>query len=323
MISTKNLFEIGDIPQTWVFEYYLNLQEKLVGQDIKIKSVFNAKDKIPSMCLYLNADSEYRFKDFSSGYQGDHIRLVQYLYAIDYAQAVTKILADYVNYKKFNTQAEKVELVVHDRYKVTDYQIRHWNNLDQSYWLGFKIPSSLLEYYNVAPLEYYTMTKEEQDGKVSEITVSRNYLYGYFKQDGSLYKIYLPKTPDKKFIKVQNYIQGVEQLQGKDNLLITSSLKDLMAFVRLGIENVDVIAPDSENSMLPGSFVDKIKKKYKKVLVLFDNDEPGIKSMAAYKHKHGLDYILFNLEKDLSDAVKVHGVDHVNEIMIKLLNKSL
>lgn len=324
MISTKNLFEIGDIPQTWVFEYYLRLQEKLVGQDVKILSVFNAKDKVPSMCIYVDANSdEYKFKDFSSGLQGGHIRLVMELYNITYPLAITKIIHDYEEYKKHNTCAERTEIVHHDKFKVTDYQIRHWNNLDQAYWMGYHIPSSLLEYYNVAPLEFFTMSKEEPDGKITEIVSKRNYLYGYFKKDGTLYKVYLPKTPDKKFIKVGNYIQGVEQLVGREYLIITSSMKDLMAFTRLGFDNIESVAPDSENSILPGSFVEKIKKKYKKVLVLFDNDEPGIKSMAAYKNKHGLDYIRLELEKDLSDAVKVHSVEHVKKVLTKLIKKSI
>ena len=324
MISTKNLYEIGDIPQTWVFEHYLRLQEKLVGQDIKILSVFNAKDKVPSMCIYVDANhGEYRFKDFSSGLQGGHMKLVMDLYNITYSQAAVKVIHDYEEYKKHNTTADKVELVHHDRFKVTDYQIRHWNNLDQSYWLNYSISSGLLEYYNVAPLEYFTMSKEEPDGKVIDIVTKRNYIYGYFRKDGTLFKIYLPKTPDKKFIKVGNYIQGVEQLVGKEYLIITSSMKDLMAFTRLGFDNIESIAPDSENSMLPGSFVEKIKKKYKKVLVLFDNDDAGIKSMAAYKNKHGLDYIKFELEKDLSDAVKAHGVEKVKKQLSKLINMSL
>ena len=42
MISTKNLIsQLEDIPIEWVFEYYLKLSEKLTGQSIKMKSIFN------------------------------------------------------------------------------------------------------------------------------------------------------------------------------------------------------------------------------------------------------------------------------------------
>ena len=46
MFSTKNLvLKPADIPSYWVFQYYLNLSERLIGQDIKIKSVFNPSER--------------------------------------------------------------------------------------------------------------------------------------------------------------------------------------------------------------------------------------------------------------------------------------
>jgi len=53
MIRTKSLIsDLQEIPKTWVFEYYLNLDDKLCGQDVKIKSVFNPNEKNPSMYIY-------------------------------------------------------------------------------------------------------------------------------------------------------------------------------------------------------------------------------------------------------------------------------
>lgn len=321
MINTKNLHEINDIPIEWIFEYYLNLNEKLDGQDVKIASVFKS-EKTPSMCIYYDINhSEYRFKDFSSGYQGNSINLVKYLFNLEYHESIVKIENDYAEFTKYNTSHTATEIKAYDRFKVTDFQIRHWNNLDESFWRGFKINSNLLAYYNVSPLAYFTMTKEEPDGTESVITTSRNYLYGYFRNDGSLYKIYLPKTPDKKFVKVENYIQGVDQLVGKDYLVITSSLKDLMCFTRLGIDNIESIAPDSENSMIAESVIIKLKTKYKKVIVLFDNDEAGIKAMLRYKERYDLDFINLGFEKDLSDTVKAYGVEFTKDVLLKLIKK--
>lgn len=321
MISTKNLFDISEIPIEWIFEHYLNLSEKLDGQDIKIRSVFKL-EKTPSMCVYYDVNCfEYRFKDFSSGYQGNGINLVKYLFNIEYHEGIVKIENDYSEFIKYNIIHVPTEIKAYDRFKVTDFQIRHWNNLDEYFWRGYKINSNLLAYYNVSPLEYFTMSKEETDGTPTIITTSRNYLYGYFRDDGTLYKIYLPRTPDKKFVKVENYIQGVDQLVGKDYLIITSSLKDLMAFTRLGIQNAESIAPDSENSMIAESVIIKLKAKYKKVIVLFDNDEAGKASMLKYKERYNLDFINLGYEKDLSDTVKAHGVDFTRDVLLKLIKK--
>ena len=69
----------------------------------------------------------------------------------------------------------------YSRYKVTDYEMRHWTTVDQKYWiLKFNIGNPrLLEKYNVAPLAYYKMTKEDDQGKESSITIKGLSIYGY------------------------------------------------------------------------------------------------------------------------------------------------
>jgi len=171
MISTKNLIgHINDVPREWVFEYYLNLREKLCGQDVKILSVFNSKDSVPSMFIYFDTSSnEYKFKDFSSGYQGDHIQLVLHLFNLPVRwKATYKIINDYSEYLKTHKRFDKVEIKFHSKYQVSDYQIRSWNNLDAKYWTNFGISSNTLKKYNVHPLEFFTMSKEE-DGKAYTI----------------------------------------------------------------------------------------------------------------------------------------------------------
>ena len=322
MISTTALItSITDVPREWAFEYYLDLKEKLTGQNVKMLSVFNSRDKVPSMYVYFDVSSgKYKFKDFSSGCQGSHIDLVKDMYGISANDAMAKIILDYEAYIKNNGKREDLKLKVYDRYKVVDYEIRHWTNLDEAYWTSYKIGSKLLEYYNVAPLEFFRMEKEENGETISH-TFNRKYIYGYFRKDGSLYKIYMPKVTDKKFIKVENYIQGMDQLNSNHKtLVITSSLKDLMCFVRLGFHGVDVIAPDSENSLLTQIQIDKLEQRYKKIYVLFDNDVAGKNSMQKYEDLYGTKSILLDMSKDLSDSVKDFGLIKVKEALNPLLN---
>ena len=326
MISTKNLIcDLTDVPREWVFEHYLNLTEKLTGQDIKMKSIFNTREKTPSMYIYLDRNGIYKYKDFSSGNGGDAISLVQTLFNLpSRGSASYKIVEDYNQYVLNNGYNPIKSYKQHSKFKVTDYEMRHWNTLDQKYWMGFHIGSRLLSRYNVVPLEYYIMQKTDENDSVSSMTIKGNYIYGYFREDGTLYKIYQPKVKESKFIKVRDYIQGTEQLVfDKPYLIITSSLKDLMAYHKLKISNSEAIAPDSENTMIPENIMSSISSKYQGVCVLFDNDEAGIRAAEKYKLRYGFDYVVLELEKDLSDAIKVHGIDKVRENLLPLLKQTL
>jgi len=326
MISTKNLVsQLEDIPKEWIFEFYLNLPEKLTGQSVKIKSIFNNREKTPSMYIYMDDQNTYKFKDFSSGIGGDALNLVQEMFNLpNRGRASFKIKDDYSEYLKTNEPPVITELKAHSKYRVTDYEIRQWNNLDQNYWARYKIGSKTLEQYNVAPLSFYTMVKEDNLGIQSQMQISSNYVYGYFRNDGTLYKIYQPKLKDNKFIKVRDYVQGTEQLTGKKKyLVITSSLKDLMAFNKLGITDAESIAPDSENSVIPTNIMVNAVKHYKKVFVLFDNDEPGQKAAQKYKTLFSTESINLPMEKDLSDSIKVHGIKAVRSVLLPILKNAL
>jgi len=325
MISTKNnVLTISDVPVIWIFEHYLNLTEKLDGQQVKIKSIFKT-EKTPSMCIYVDPNSmKYKYKDFSSGLQGDPISLIERMFNISRGEAVSKLISEYKLFMEGNRAYKAPEIKSYDNYKVTDYTIRHWSNFDQKYWGDYHIGSKMLEAYNVSPLEYYKMTRNEPDGSISEITITGLNLYGYFKNDGTLYKIYQPKNMNKKFLKLANYIQGSEQLTlTKDYLVITSSLKDVMAFNKLGFKNVECIAPDSENTIMKETTIDKLKSKYKSICVMFDNDDAGKIAMEKYKERYGLSYMVLNMEKDVSDSIKLHGLQKVKEELFPLLKKAI
>jgi len=324
MISTKTLIsDLNQVPTEWIFEYYLNLSEKLTGQDVKIKSVFS-QEKTPSFCIYPDKMGRYRFKDFSSGNSGDAIELVMlYLKLESRGIAVRKIMDDYEAYiSKYDITPR--EFVPESRYEVSDYEIRHWNNLDQDFWTSYKISSRMLDAHNVHPLQYFILSKTDNDGTVKELRFENQYTYGYFRNDGTLYKIYQPKNKKSKFIKVSDYIQGSEQINYDCKyLIITKSLKDIMSFKTLGIGNVEVIAPDSENSIMPESVIKKFKHKYAKIIVFFDNDQAGIDAAKTYQKRYGFDYITLPVEKDTSDTVKARGVQETRNIVFNLIKSKL
>lgn len=312
----KTVFSIKSVPSNWIFEYYCKLEEKLHGQDIKIRSLFKPEERTPSMCIYYTG-TEYKYKDFSSGRHGAGINLVMDLYNLPYYYAINKILNDYES-KKDNQEQRVFKKV--NKYKVTSHIKRNWNELDATFWTQFNIGSTLLNKYNIYPLAEYTLSKDI-DGEINTIVTRRNYIYGYFNNSGELCKIYQPYQNDFKFTNVLPYIQGSEQLEySKPLLIICSSMKDVMSLDSLGYD-IECVAPNSENTMLPRSMLVAYSLKYKGILTFFDNDKAGHDSMLKYKDMYGLPGIYLKMSKDLSDSIKDHGVIKVKQYLTPLIPK--
>jgi len=301
MIRTKKLIaSINDVPPTWAFEYYLKLPQKLCGQEVCIRSIFNIKDKTPSFTLYWHKKlGRYQFKDFSSGYGGSQTDLISLMFNIKPSAAMYKIIEDYNEFILNNGDCYEIaEFKEHSKYKVTEFTKRQWNILDREYWMQYSIGSKILEYYNVFPLEKYKLTKEDQ-----ELVITGYNIYGFFRKDGSLYKIYQPHVRDKKFIKIKDYIQGTDQLKYEAPILvICSSMKDLMCLINYKW-NMEAVAPHSENTLIPEHIIEAYKHKYKLIVTLLDNDEAGIKAMKKYQEKYDIPYAHLEGEKDLSDNI--------------------
>lgn len=310
MLSTKHIISsISDVPSTWMFEYYAKLGEKLTGQDVKILSLFNNKDKIPSLSIYPK-DGRYRFKDFSNGNGGSGVDLVMGLFTLTYPQAVNKIMEDYNEFLLSKGDYSLGEFKVHSRYKITEFCKRSWTTLDREYWLSYGIGSPALEKYWVYPLSFYKMEKEGVNGEEKkELNISGPFIYGYFRSNGDLYKVYQPKIREKKFLNVKDYIQGTDQLKyACPNLMIGSSMKDILAFNEFGWP-FEVVAPGSENTMIKKEMIDAWRHKYNLIIVIFDNDEPGIKAAAKYTKEYNIPSVHLKMEKDISDSVQLHGAE--------------
>ena len=324
MISTKNFIsEKDEVKSSWVFEYYLDLPERLTGQDVKIKSIFNPNERTPSMFIYLDATrNEYRYKDFSTGKQGSKIDLVQEIFNLTYSQALFRVVEDYNTFVRQNGTLDNIEYIPAAKYKVDFIKKRSWNNVDAAYWLQYNIGSSLLTTYNVVPIEYYTMVKEEQND-ISKITIQNSMIYGYYDKAGEIYKIYQPKQKRHKFIKVKQHLQGLDQLQyNKDYLVICSSLKDALCVLSFGFA-LEAIAPDSENTMIKPYIIQNLLSKYKKVVCLLDNDEAGHGAMDKYKKLYNIESVKLSSEKDISDAVQKYGSELVKPKLFKLIKDAI
>jgi len=305
-----------------VFQYYLNLPEQLTGQDVKLRSMFNPMEKTPSFCIYVDKRiNQYKFKDFSSGKNGNKVDLVKLLFNLEYIPAAIKIVKDYNKYIKTDGFKE-VDFVPSAKWKVDFVKTRLWNTSDSMYWLSFRIGMNILSEFNVKPIEYYNIIKEEDSG-TKLMKIENDSLYGYFDKEGDVYKIYQPRSKAHKFHKVKQHLQGYDQLKfDKPYLVICSSLKDALCLRSMGY-NIEVVAPDSENVSIKPHIIEHLKKKYKKVITLFDNDSAGKKAVALYKDTYKINGFVLDISKDISDAMKEHGFDKVHQHLKPLLKETL
>ena len=71
---------------------------------------------------------------------------------------------------------------------------------------------------------------------------------------------------------------------------------------------IPAIAPCSENLFVSDSQYDRLKKKYKRIYLFYDNDEPGIKAMCKIKKQHNdlrvLFFFFFFSYKGINDCIK-------------------
>jgi len=324
--SRRYVHNIKEIPDEWIFEYYLNLDKKLDGGKVKLHSVFNDQDKTPSMFLSFNHNTEkYNYKCFSTGKSGDSINVVMELYNLSYHKACNKIIKDFKSKKRSCKRVKfKSEKNIQTKWKIANLKLRSWNTLDVEYWTSYNIGSNLLSEYNIKPILSYTLKQVDKNNKVvKEYNIEpTQYVYGFFKKDGLLYKIYNPKNKKKKFLILHpEYIQGSEQSSNSEVLIIMASLKDSLALLSLGIK-VDIIAPNSENTTLSLKQINKLKLKYKYIITIFDNDKAGINAMKKYKELYDINYCYIPFENDIADLVKKYGVLESLRIIVPRIGKS-
>lgn len=323
--ALKHIMSINDIPDDWIFSHYLGLP-KLTGQSIKIKSIFNERDTVPSLVIYYDRKTErYKFKDFSSGHSGRGIHLMMLIWNCSFNNAFNRIKNDYINNDNYISDIDK-ENIKYQGWIVKSYVPVEWNKYNYEYWKDYYISIDMLKEHNVVPIKSYIMAFQIEDEIIEEFEVKNKCIYGYLYGNSinNLAKIYQPLNSTKKFIKVNNYIQGSEQNDNNQYCFIISSLKDIMALKTIGIK-ADMYAPDSENTMLSNYMINKFINNYGKdnILVIFDNDKPGIEAMKKYNEMYGLKYCYIPYEKDPALILKNNGIDEARRRIVPYINKKL
>jgi DNA primase len=93
--------------------------------------------------------------------------------------------------------------------------------------------------------------------------------------------------------------------------------------MKLGYNEAEAVAPDSENTVIAEHVISAYKLKYKNICIMFDNDEAGINAMKNYEMKYDIKSALLPLSKDLSDSIRDYGIRKVQEVLTPILKQAL
>lgn len=281
-------------------------------------------DRNPS-CFFSRSSGKLRFVDMSRPEYGgdcfDIVRLSKNLKSFGEVMSTIKrdfnidsrdVIEASVSTPVFIEEPKRREMVTANtgyQYKIT---IRNFNKNDEEYWSQFGISVALLKKYRISPVKLY-YSKKKMDTyfeKKYEYLDKNDPCYCYLFPSNNKVKLYRPLVKNKKFKWNSNTssdnVQGYDQLKPKDNdlLIITSSMKDLLVFVSHGIP---AIAPQSESTYIPDDILEILKAKYKTIIIVYDNDAPGIKLSKRHSLKYKLPYALIPEEfkgKDIAEIYK-------------------
>lgn len=319
------LTQIQSLQEESVYMYYLGYYPKL---RVMYHSPFS-KDNNPSFTFYCSGYKLF-FKDFSSGNHGDILNLVQSLFHLTTSEAINKLYNDLIIKNKSHS-IPRVSLTEKKENKLCSFEtkieviLRDFNKKDLEYWSQYYFDKNILNKYDIKPVQQVWLNNEgwlEKD-KLWYQNKENNPCYRYL--FNGKYKCYKPLEKNKKKKWVNNCdnihnIQGFKQLLKGDTLILTKSYKDVI----VSNEHLKIpsLAFHGENHYHHEKVINWMKKEYKKIIIIYDNDETGINSAKKMYDSYNLSYFHIPKEylikdniKDISDFVKKYGIKELQNLI--------
>lgn len=316
---TKELI-LSHISEETLMEHYLGIPVK--------KGIFRSPlrtDNNPTCSFDRDKYGRLVFKDFNGSFYGDAFEVVKRLYNVPYYEALNIIANDFgiieiprlVKHPKIieysNTQFEE------SGPSNIQIEVQPFSEQELKWWESFGITQELLKKYNV-----YSCKNVFLNGSYLTSSSETDFIFAYYRGsiDGiDYFRIYFPMRKHFRFLSnwTAKMIQGAKQLpKTGDFLVITKSMKDVMTLASFGIT---AIAPNSETLFLSEEQYEKVKKRFKRIILLYDNDLAGISNMNKIRKSFkdiSCVWIPRKYAKDISDFRKKYGEENTK----KLINKA-
>ena len=253
------------------------------------------QQKTPSFNIYQSASGMWKFKDFATDDEGDVFNLVMKLKQCDFPKALSVINQDF----NIGLNGNQFEIHAFDK----------WDDTRLSYWHQYGINSEHLKLFNVIPVKSFN--RVNQNGNSIAIQSRGNNLIFAYKINADCYKLYSPHSSKYKFSwlgnKPSNYVFGYQQLPDSGNhVFITGGEKDVLSLFAKG---QNAICLNSETAIPSTELINKLKSKFKKVVILYDIDNTGIVQSKKICEKFGLSRMI------LPESLKKHGGKDISDFL--------
>lgn len=306
---TKELI-LSRFSEEQLMEYYLHIPVK--------KGLFRSplrRDKQPTCSFYRNKSGTLIFKDFATGQHLNIFDVVQSIFRCDYFESL-RIIANDFGIVRDNTLHKNPGKINLNPIKIKDKEIskiqievQEFTDSELKWWGRYGISKDILKRFDVYSCKHVFLNDQLFAESQQHCPI-----FGYYgkKYQGlELWRCYFPKRTSFRFITnwPSKKIQGYDQLPKKGKLLvITKSMKDSMCLYSCGIT---ACAPNSENLFIPDKVLEDLKNRFENIVVLYDNDRPGLYNMAKIRKEHPeLTYVFIPKRygsKDISDFYKDYG----------------
>lgn len=276
-------------------------------------------------CSYFRGKSGVLyFKDFATGQCLDFVNVVMTKFGCNYYEALNTIAKDFGYIK--NDKTPKKAIKIQPKFEGTkqtfiQVEIKEFSDAELKWWNTFGITKDILHKFNV-----YSCKNVFLNGSLHSQSLQHMPIYGYYfgkKENIEQWRLYYPRKTEFRFIGnvSSKIVQGYKQLPKKGKLLIiTKSMKDLMSMYAYGIT---ACAPNSETIFMTDKMLEDLKQRFERIVVMFDNDKPGISAMRKIKKQHPeLEYFFIPRKykcKDFSDLRAMYGKDKTKELIIEAL----
>jgi len=301
-----------------IYSYYMP-KKFIIG---KVMSSPFRNDSHPSFGIFkANKTGSLLFKDQGTGEVGNCFKFVSLLYNISHKETIEKIWKEVVLKGIISTEGISTRDYYKNRKIIISIKRKNFTKIDDDYWSQYYITRDILKKYNVFPIQKFWIN--ENISKFNYTEDNPIYAYKIFNS----FKIYMPKSKfkkDKWRTNCNQYdVQGWDQLPHLgDTLVITKSLKDIMVLSLFGIPS---IAPHGEGMLLPRNVIESAKKRFKRLVMLYDYDDSGEKGCKKMQEEYDIPYTfipkhfleLYNV-KDVSDYIKEFGKSATKKLLKEL-----